>query len=254
MSIQGIPWVLPKVQTVEEVAKADPSEPAAGGSSSAQAENATPEHRRSEEIQSGKLPIQDLLEKYLAQTHSTSSSEERGIAVVSQKTVALSEEALEQAWALRRLAEWSSSARAEELPQSSRWKFEIMVRDHLSALRKDVEESRQFLSPILSSLLLSEQDAVREMKRADSPEVFNSTNAHWAAHSLQLFATVERIVHFSLGLFADTNFPIEQREAAMQELQSAFVRSQKQFQSLESQIAGTFPERPDSLTLKGRMK
>ncbi len=260
-SIQGIAWVLPRVQTVEEVASSGSSGPLAGESRQVESEAPSPEQRTIEAVQAGKLPIQDLLEKYFAEIHPSANSEEGGlsketrrIAEVSNKAVSLSEEALEEAWALRRLAEWSFSVRSEELPQSSRWAIEIMVRDHMGALRKKIDESQQLLNPILSSLLLDARYADREGKKPDDSGVFNPATTNWASNSLQLFATVERIVHLSLGLFADTNFPPEQREAAMQELQSAFARGQREFQILESYIARAFPEKPDSMTLKGRME
>ncbi len=256
-ALEGIPWVNGRILTVEEASNADPSASPDSTGSQNEIEVSNAGQLGTMEIQRGKLPIQDLLEKYFTESRQAVSpgpNEPTGvgemITTLSNKAVFLSEAALEEAWALRRLAEWSLSLKTEELRPSTRWILEVMVREHMTGLRTQIDSSRQLLEPILSSRLLEGEPSAPSLKDNVSLGSSEFENTSWVSDSLQLFATVERIVHLSLGLFADTSSPMHQPETAMRELGTLFRQWESQFQILEGQVARSFPGNPDSLTLR----
>ncbi len=257
-ALQGIPWVDAKILTVEEAVNSTPLALPDPNASQNEAEISAPGQPETTEVLRGKLPIQDLLEKYFTETRQAvsagpnkSAGAAQQITELSNRAVSLSEAALEEAWALRRLAEWSSSLKADELRPSARYVLEVMIRDHITELWTKINNFRQLLEPVLSSILPSGPGTVVAMKDMPAPSSSVAENTSWTSDSLRLFAKVERIVHLSLSLFADSSFQPEQREAAMRELQMAFGQWESEFQTLEARVDKTFQGKPDSLTLKG---
>jgi hypothetical protein len=247
-ALKGIPWVSLKVQTMEE--EALPAE--ALHAASSEAEGATTVVPLGAESQTVKgLGIQDLLEQYFRRAGGPTARVPEQIASLSRDAVSLSEGALEEVWALRRLAEGSLSINPEELRMSSRRLLETMVRDHESALKAHAQQSRALLKPVLTVLLVNQPGSVAG--EADGTEDrLNSKNPDWIAASLQLFETVDRMVRLTLGLFADTRLPFDSREAAIRDLLSVFDRVEVELDLLEAQTARAFAEQSDSLALQER--
>ena len=199
-ALKGIPWVSLKVQTMEE--EALPAE--ALHAALSEAEEATTVVPLMTESQAVKgLGIQDLLEQYFRRAGGPTARVPEQVASLSRDAVSLSEGALEEVWALRRLAEGSLSINPEELRMSSRRLLETMVRDHENALKAHAQQSSALLKPVLTALLVNQPGSVA--KETDGTEDrLNSKNPEWIAASLRLFETVDRMVRLTLGLFADT--------------------------------------------------
>lgn len=251
-AIKGIPWVVVKVQTTEEEpstphGKMPSSETKPGNEEPLASEPAVPRAPME------KLAIQDLLEQYLRHAGTQPVKIQQEIAALSQEAVAHSEAALEEVWALRRLAEWALSINRGELRISSQRLLETMVRDHEDALGKHISLSRRLLTPVLRGLL-SEGTVTAQTETEGHRDLGNSDSPEWIASSLQLFDTVDRMVRLTLGLFADTRFPTASREAALKELQSVFNRAERECQTLAVEVTRAFSESADALVRKARQE
>lgn len=261
-ALKGIPWINTRIQTIEETKFEPPSGPEILHGNEQDPAASALEQEGDAKVKSERLVIQDLLEEYFSAAHSRGRSspgqEERGamsiqqeIAALSHNAVSFSEAALEEAWALRRLAELSSSLKAEELRTSSRRLLELMVRDHLHALRMEINQARTLVTPVLSALLIEKNGSSTSNQEA-LPGPPSAENAGWAPASVHLFSAVDRTVGLTLGLFADTRFPVGSRDETMRELLWAFNHLEDEFQDLEVQVDQAFSERADSLTSMSR--
>jgi len=263
-ALKGIPWVNPRIQTIEETKFEPPSGPETLHGNETDPMTPAPEQERDVSAKSEKLVIQDLLEEYFSAARSGGRSspgqEETGatsvqqeIATLSHNAVSFSEAALEEAWALRRLAELSSSLKTEELRISSRRLLELMVRDHLDKLRMEIKQARTLVRPVLAGLLIDKNGSdTRSLEKV--PESPAADNAGWALASLHLFSAVDRAVGLTLGLFAETRFPAGSRDETMRELLWVFDDLEHEFQNLEVQVGQAFSERAEFLTSGGRLE
>src|SRR6202022_612259 len=64
--------------------------------------------------------------------------------------VELVQEALAQAWALRRLRDRYEPATVAQLSRGSRQTLELLIRDHVLVLRQNVDEARDMVATIVS--------------------------------------------------------------------------------------------------------
>ena len=64
--------------------------------------------------------------------------------------VELVQEALAQAWALRRLRDHYGPETVAQLSRGSRQTLELLIRDHVSVLRQNVDEARDMVATIVS--------------------------------------------------------------------------------------------------------
>jgi anti-sigma factor RsiW len=263
-ALKGIPRINTKIQTVEETKFEPPSEREILPGNEKDPAASALEQEGDAKVKSERLVIQDLLEEYFSAAHSKGRSspgqEETGatsiqqeIAALSHNAVSFSEAALEEAWALRRLAELSSSLKTEELRTSSRRLLELMVRDHLDALRMEINRARTLVTPVLSALLM-EKNGSAETNPAAVLESPAADKASWALASLHLFSAVDRTVGLTLGLFADTRFPEGSRDETMRELLWAFNDLEDELQKLEFEVGQAFSERAELLTSKGSLE
>lgn len=311
-ALRGIPHVTPKIRTVaEDWARASSTEVAIKKNGK-ELSSSDSDPLDLTEAPSGKLAIEDLLEQYFAadscaekQDDSKSVCVQQEIAELSHQVVSRSEAAQEQAWALRRLAQWYPWLRQGELRTSTRGLLEVIIRDHLDALKRELDQSRALVEPILTELLpnaakegdgnpftpgpsspmgaaekksleLTPSPPVGEgvaegqvrgtlhpipQRLVDDESVASDTDtketqpsapvdfeANWAAASLHLCASVERAVSLTLGMLAETNLPVTQREQAMKDLLSAFGSMDGQLQKLEAQVATELSDSPQVMT------
>jgi anti-sigma factor RsiW len=259
--LKGIPWVNVKIQTIEESRFELPSQ-TENLNDNKKNTGASSDQDSNLKTKSEKLVIQDLLEEYFSAARSGGRSspaqEERDgtsihqtVAALSHSAVAFSEAALEEAWALRRLAELTSWLKSVELRTSSRRLLELMVRDHLGALRREINQARTLVRPILFELL-----AHHDLSSVGNEEVAsslpNSEDADWTVASAHLFAAVDRTVRLTRSLFADTRLPVESRDEIMKELLGAFDHLEEEFQNVEVKVSQAFSQRADSLTSMSR--
>ncbi len=259
-ALKGIRWVKVNVQTVTEAARA--------ASSSSQVSNPEdqPAARSSEQpviaVRNSKLPIQDQLERYFLQLQGTTvllDQDETGavsirqrIAELSTEAVSISEIALAEAWALRRLAEEYPRWRTDDHRPATRWLLEVMLRDHVTELRTQINRSRVLLETILSSFASENLAAAGSEKTG----ALGPSDSGGASEALHLFNTIEQIERLTAHLFGGADLPggQQQEKEATRDLLAAFSQVDSDLKSLEAQIATEFPDARDLLTLKDRPK
>ena len=233
LALRGIPYVAAAIRSVAEEAAA----PSAANPDEA------PVH--SVRIQDGdqaeqpKLAIEALLRQYFTegkcagrQGSVQSNCVQAEIADLSREALAHSEGAHAQAWALRRLVEWEPFLRRDRLRTSARRLLQLMVQDHLEALRNELQSSQAQLRPILSRLL-----------QLDSSEQESQTirtqdlQGDWVAGALlHLCANVEESADLTVGTFSETNRPVSDPERAMKDLLSKLDLLHAEFPKLEIDI------------------
>ena len=86
---------------------------------------------------------------------------------------------------------------------------------------------------------IAPSDPLQKYSSDDKP---TSEKPDWASQPLNAFATVERTVRLTLGLFADTRLPAKPGQEAIRELLSTFPEFERLIESLETEIAHGFPE------------
>lgn len=145
------------------------------------------------------LYFQDRLRSYFARQGARMPDEE--VTEFANRAVSLSDLLLSEAWALRRLVELFTAEERQPLDFRSLWLVEVMLRDHLSALREQGRNARLLLEPVLSAVVEPpSQQAERGVVAPNSP---------WPEGVLEVFNTAQLIRSYALGLFAGAGLPVE---------------------------------------------
>jgi hypothetical protein len=225
-ALDGIPHLAININTIQELKQ---SQQKAG--SKPNAPSSLPSQARSEgtpakpeglpavsEIVTGRPPIQDQLEEYFVALRksgnepgkATSAAQENvegQIQELSKQALALSDAALSEAWALRRLAKRYPAEELSKLPPQSRNQLDDLVRDHLRNIREDITKGRSLLEPVLSSLLNQTkwEAKPREMNKSRQEPL----QAVWPEFPSPLFDVINYMDRITTGLFAGTGFPVE---------------------------------------------
>jgi hypothetical protein len=260
--LRGIPFLKVKIQTITEATIAVASSAQAGMDAEQQNAASSSQDHAKVEFQSKKLPIQDRLERYLLQNRVATDSGQneseptrirQEIADFSTQAISLSDATLTEAWALRRLAEAYHFVKTDDLKPSTRWLLEVMVRDHMTALRNEVNRSRELLEPVLSSSGSEKVGSVvgKETGVSGSSDARDLT---WTAEALRLFATVERIGRLTDHLFAGDDLPGTEENEAPRDLWKAISQVDIEFQRLESEVARRFSGRQRLFSLNDEPK
>ncbi len=186
-----------------------------------------------------RLPIEDLLQRYFSAGKCAGRPSDAQSACVQEEIAGLSREALAhsqgaeaQAWALRRLVEWGPFLKRDELRTATRRLLEIMVREHIDALRNELEQSQAQLKPILSALLGGDTSGMEKQLVPTADQQGDSLSGSL----LRLCAAVEEAMNLALGTFAETNRPVGQPEQAMKELLSKLDELNGDFPDLEAHV------------------
>lgn len=208
---------------------------------------------RAIELRGGRSPIQEQLERYFAQLQGEASeggqedkltSVRRATVELSNKSVDLSNAALQEAWALRRLAEAYPRAKAKGLSPEAQWLLEAMVRDHLAELMTQIKQFHSLLVPVLSSALPAKTDSVTGPQMdVESPPA--SADSSWPAEALRLFRTVNHMDQITGYLFGGSSLFANPDEAT-EELLDDFSRVDGEFQQTEAQALRDFSDISDA--------
>lgn len=244
-ALRGIPHVVSRLKTLDETPDGD-------GAPDKQAQSGPVE------MPNRNLPIENLLKQYFAGSvcasvpaNSRSRCVQEKIGETSRSALARSDAAMSQAWALRHLAEWEIFLKRGELRTSTRRLMDLMVRDHMDALKKQLDQWRGGLEPILSSLPIDHHASpVRgEKAKAVAPEA----SSDWAATKLlHLFAGVRGTADLTLGMLADTNRPVAQGEVAVKDVLLRFAELDGEFHRVKAELGMELSEPRTVLTWKGR--
>ena len=235
VTLRGIPYVAADIRTVAEVAAMAPPI-----NEDTQIETSSAVDAPVETIAAKpKLAIEDLLRRYFTTSACASSQGEiqhacveNEIAGLSRQALAHSEAAQAQAWALRRLVEWGPFLGRGELRISSQRLLDLMVRDHMDALRSELEQWRARLKPVLSAVLDGDPAGYETQ-----PIETAYQTGDWAATSLfRLCSAVEEAGNRTLGTLAETNRPVSEPAQAVKELLSELDGLNREFPKLEADV------------------
>lgn len=256
-ALQVVELVTVSIQTIAEAqaATAPATGPAITKEDLSQSSEAS-----SVEFKNGKLPIQDRLERYftahpelalLGLEERVQLSVPQKIVTLTREAVSQSEAALQEAWALRRLAEWYSPGKRAELPPSSQWLLEDMVLDHVESLKRAAGEARTLLTPILLFILEAEASPALSDDKLSEPSAVNLGEAEssWNRLALGVFDPLERTRVLIHGLFAGAALDSDPEEAA-RSLLSQLADVENEFQRLQAQVAREFSRSAERLSLK----
>jgi hypothetical protein len=241
-ALRGIPHVTSNIRTVAESLAAD-----LGDAGRLEA-NATVESRASlgPETSGQKMAAKDLLVQFFAEgdcaaapTGQMDNCIRQKSAEISREALISSEAALSETFALRQLAEWYSSAQQTRLRVSGRRLVELMVRDHLAALRREWNRSRTLVTPALNSFL----EDLSLASEADKGNVQSSArSADWVAVSQRLCSTIERTTNLMVGMFVETNLPVGDPKRAAAELLATMTSVDETLVNLEAEVASGFSD------------
>jgi hypothetical protein len=232
-ALSAVPFLKPKIQTFEEVARADLSHPNAPTGTSRGVESSSAGNTETI-VRSSRLAIQLRLEEYFLQQQPEATSgarlvsPQRQVIELTNKVISLSESAYAEAWALRRLAEWYQPGRLTELRPSSRLLVEQMVKDHLTELWRRNRSLHSLLAPALPTLVGESSSAT------DGDGLTGETSTqNWPAQAMRVFTLVERLDQLTHGLFAGAKLPAGTPQQAARELRDALSQLEHSLQALE---------------------
>jgi hypothetical protein len=262
-ALQGLPHVTANIQVIEGAVKAAPSSLPQLSSEEIRQEAASSEEHLIQ-VRTARLPIQDQLERYFTEQENepTAGKRQAGekpahlsvrMAEFSNQVVALSDAALAEAWALRRLAEKYPRLKSDDLPPATRWLLEVMVRDHITDLRTQIDRSRMLLEPVLTSIAEKSEGTV-DTKETQPSDALSGTDSVWTAEVLRLFSTVKHIQQVTAWLLAGGALPAGPEENPIVNVLAAFHQAESELANFERRVAREFSSRPNLLTMQDQLE
>jgi hypothetical protein len=246
-ALQGIPHVELRLQTIEEAQSQENQSPSdirlgaapqaaqevsaqeyeiAGGSSEAT------RHEPPTIIMAGRPAFEQQLEERFPVA-------EARVAFVNE-TVELVQDAMAQAWALRRLGNRYTPNVVTELSIGSQQTLALLIRDHVSVLRQDVDEVRVRVSPLLSPTFIR---AVPP-PASDLPLSAGTTASDWRGTVMSVFSETQRLNDNASALLAGTGETLSNPQAAVHELQLALAGLETQLPALYQKVSEPFLNEP----------
>ncbi|MCI0423653.1 MAG: hypothetical protein L0312_31290, partial [Acidobacteria bacterium] len=219
--LRALPQIKLNLQTMEEAAREVLSQSPIADQAEMERASGLPEENplgSSAEVQVGQFPVQGDLERYLTETLQVASPVhlQEKVTELSNQAFSLSQSALAEAWALRRLAQWYPPPETHGLSQSTQWLLEAMVQDHVLELSTKISRSRNLLEPVLSSI--SAAGAALDPTDSKALETAQPGEVPWPDLCLQLFYSIEEADRLTSGLFVGTGLSEEQSQAAVTSL------------------------------------
>jgi hypothetical protein len=246
--LRGPDWLQVEIETVESALAATSRREPASASASADAGVLTDGY--SVQFASGRLPIEDELRSYFADLGDSRAVSDQ-LAGFTRRAVSESQAALDQAWALRRLADRFGAQPRERLLPRSRWLLNWMINEHMQELERRSQELRGLLLPVLAHVAAEMDLAAGEAAPAESATDGGSRrDENWAAALLQAFESAEEIHRAVLGLFAGAGLTatpapaVESGAAAEKEAVSSILdrlpELQTEVKAARGQVAAEF--------------
>jgi hypothetical protein len=248
-ALRNIALVEVKIQAAEEALEGSSAlaSPSAG---SIQPEESPPLHiGRTQAGKTDNIPIEPQLRAYfdrqgsnspLSGQHSetTSAETDEAITVLANQSVSLSEAALMEAWALRRLAEAYPRGRAEQLSPGGKLLLETMLTEHLAAFQLHVAQYGALMKPVLSSIAGDNTPRAAEDKTREL-DVDGSGESTWNTAILHLFATTLEVRGLTTYFFAGASCP-ETKASPIQQLVDDADRIEVDLHNSQERVAGSF--------------
>jgi anti-sigma factor RsiW len=248
-AFRGIPHLELKLQTIEEAAALQDRGVLDGSQGPARLQPqtsyfttarkaegpGTQEHREGESPKPipadavvGKPALEEQLEEHFANT------EDR--AALVNKAVELAQNALAQAWALRRLRDRYTPEEVARLGHGSRQTLELLIHDHVSALQQHLDATRNLVSPLLPA----EQTQTTPPSNSDAlPPAAEPVN-NWRSAVTEIFLEVQKVHNNIAALFGGAGEPASDGQVGALELRLALVKLETQLPALYQDVSGPF--------------
>jgi hypothetical protein len=252
-ALRGIPHVELRLQTLDE-AKAQQNPVAADGIQDATlliAQDAAQRESqvRGKNVQSNgsERPVvgRPAFERQLEERYP--NSEDR-IAFIN-RAVELAQDALAQAWALRRLRDRYTPGAVGELSRGSQQTLGLLIRDHVSLLRQHLNGTQDLLSPLLPA------GPVDEVPQQPMPEVPGATAVptnDWRSTVTQIFSETQRVCDSVVVLFAGSGETDSETASVVHELRVDLAQLQAQLPVLYESVSVPASAMPTSSSRDGR--
>src|ERR1700676_1297431 len=239
-ALQGIPHVQFRLQTVEEAATqqnqitADKSE----GSEAQIAQEALVLETRtasaSVEARSpaGAFKGRRALEQQLEERYP--KAEDRSTFI--NRVVELVQEALAQAWALRRLRDRYGPETVAQLSRGSRQTLELLIRDHVLVLRQNVDEARD----MVATIVLPEPVAEVPGRSINVPTSGSAPVNDWRHNVTEIFPEVQEVNENIAALLGESGRTAPEGQTLVHDLQLTLARLYAQLPELYQHVSGPF--------------
>jgi len=206
-ALQGIPNLEVRLRTVDEA------------TAERQAEETAPPSR--EVAVSGHPALEERLVERFPKVGERSAFVNRGLALFDQ--------ALAHAWALRHLEERYTTGQVGLLSQSDRQTLELLMRDHVATIRQGISDGEQFLEPIL------DRAPTTAVNAGSVP-----TEEDWRKFVHEMFQSVQEIQTDVAKLLAGSGDTQTDPEALSRDFEESVIRAKAQLSVLTDQVGGPF--------------
>ena len=220
-ALQGIPHVQLRLQAVEEAATQQ------NGVTSASVE------ARPNEPPAGAFNGRRALEQQLEERYP--KAEDRSAFI--NGAVELVQEALAQAWALRRLRDHYGPETVAQLSRGSRQTLELLIRDHVSVLRQNLDEARDMVATIGSAEPSAE---VPGRPTLDAPMSASASIRDWRNDVTEIFPEVQEVNENLAALLAESGRTAAEGQILVRDLQQTLVKLHTQLPVLYQHVSGPF--------------
>jgi hypothetical protein len=151
------------------------------------------------------------------------------------ETVEVVQNAMAEAWALRRLTNRYTPDVVVELNSGSQQNLELLIRDHVSVLRQDVNEIRLRISPLLPPISMSEVAA-----ESDGSPSIGATEIDWRDTIMNAFSEMQKVNDNGGTLLTGSSETVPDPQSLTRELQQAIEKLDAHLLSLYQQVNGPF--------------
>ena len=240
-ALQGIPHVQLQLQTVEEAAtqqnpvvadKSDDIENQVAADAMAP-RRASPSVEVRNEPPAGAFNGRRALEQQLQVRYP--KAEDRSAFI--NGVVELVQDALAQAWALRRLRDHYEPETVAQLSRGSRQTLELLIRDHVSVLRQKVDGARDMVATIASP----EPAADIPGPSSANASTFSRTSVDdWRTNVTEIFPEVQEVNESIATLLSDSGRTTSEEPTMVRDLQLTLVKLHAQLPVLYQHVSGPF--------------
>jgi hypothetical protein len=157
------------------------------------------------------------------------------------KVVELAQDALAQAWALRRLRDRYTPYAVAELSHGSRQTLELLIRDHVSLLRQHVNATQDLISPLLPP------GSTPQPTLADRSEPAAVEINDWRNSVTETFLETQRLCDSVVALFAGSGAAAApENRSLVDDLNQALAKLQIQLPALYESVSEPLIATPSS--------
>jgi hypothetical protein len=155
------------------------------------------------------------------------------------ETVEFVQDAMAEAWALRRLIDRYTPDTVAELSSGSQQTLELLIRDHVSALRQDVDEVQIRISPLLSPAFMANEPPVSDAVLSSA-----ALDNDWRGTVVSVFSETRKVNDNGGSLLAGSSDTLSKPQTVVHGLQQALADLDTQLLALYQQVSGPFLSEP----------